>query len=100
MIVDMDNISKINFEAPKPAVSDIQTPNPKQYSPSKISLKEKLKKLIRNRKFQVSLVVVLLFVVLSALVVVIPALKTYKAVKVTYAQAKVTADAIKKQNVE
>ena len=100
MIVDMDNISKINFEAPKPAVSDIQTPNPKQYSPSQISLKEKLKKLIRNRKFQVSLVVVLLFVVLSALVVVIPALKTYKAVKVTYAQAKVTADAIKKQNVE
>ena len=100
MIVDMDNISKINFEAPKPAVSDIQTPNPKQYSPSQISLKEKLKKLIRNRKFQVSLVVVLLFVVLSAFVVVIPALKTYKAVKVTYAQAKVTADAIKKQNVE
>ncbi len=100
MIVDMDNISKINFEAPKPAVSDIQTPNPNQYSTSRQNLKEKFKKLIRNRKFQVSLVVVLLFVVLSALVVVIPALKTYKAVKVTYAQAKVTADAIKKQNVE
>ncbi len=100
MIVDMDNISKINFEAPKPAVSDTQTPNPNQYSTSKASLKEKFKKLIKNRKFQVSLVIVVLVIVLSALAVVIPTLKTYQAVKVTYAQAKVTADAIKKQNIE
>ena len=40
------------------------------------------------------MIIVLLLIVLSTLVVFIPAMKTYKAVKVTYAQAKVTADAI------
>ncbi len=99
----MDNLSKINFETPKSVVNPIsaQAPQTAYSSPKRFgNLKEKLKILFKNRKFQVSLAIVLLLVVLSTIAVVIPALKTYKAVKVTYAQAKVTADAIKKQDVE
>ena len=101
MIMCMDDLSKINFETPKIVTNDVQAQSPKTFSsPRGGNLKEKLKRLFKNRKFQVSLIIVLLLIVLSTLVVFIPAMKTYKAVKVTYAQAKVTADAIKKQDVE
>ncbi len=100
MIVGMDNLSKINFETPKQVLGNTQAPSPKAYSNSRANLKEKFKKLIKNRKFQVSLAIISLLVVFFVLAVVFPALKTYQSVKVTYAQAKVTADAIKKQNVE
>ena len=103
----MDNLSKINFETPQ--VPSSSSTNPKSNSTfrqipnsnlSNSSFSEKLKKLLRNRKFQVGLIILILFAVFIGLGIGVPAVKTYNSAKATYAQAKITQDAIKQQNVD
>lgn len=92
----MDGLEKINFETPKE--NDLNTPIKAQNSSSNFSMK--VKKVLKNRKFQVGLLIAALLIVFLILGTVFPAIKTYKSAKITYAQAKVAADALKKQNVE
>src|SRR3989344_5616559 len=103
----MDNLSKINFETPQ--VPSSSSANPKSNSTfrqipnsnlSSSGFSEKLKKLLRNRKFQIGTLIVVLLTVFIVLVIAIPAVKTYKSAKATYLQAKITQDALKQQNVD
>src|SRR3990170_1782221 len=103
----MDGLTKINFETPQ--VPSSSSTNPKSNSTfrqipnsnlSNLSFSEKLKKLLRNRKFQVGFLLTVLFLVFIILSVGVPAVKTYNSAKATYAQAKITQDAIKQQNVD
>jgi len=100
----MDNLPKINFETPK--VTNNSSPNPKsnsnlrQKSNSGSKFSEKLKKLLKNKKFQVGAVIAGLLLIFIILGVFVLGFRTYKSAKATYAQAKITQDAIKQQNVE
>lgn len=92
----MDGLEKINFETPKE--NDFKTPIKTQSRSSNFSIK--VKKVLRNRKFQVGLLIFVLLVIFVGLGTIFPAIKTYKSAKITYAQSLVAADALKKQNVE
>ena len=96
----MDELPKINFETPKPTGSDIKVSTPETYSDSGVSFKTKLKKLVKNKRFQKGFLIFALFVIVITIGIVFPAIKTYKSVKIAYAQSLVAADALKKQDVK
>src|SRR3972149_3373579 len=100
----MDNLSKINFETPKEEVkkseADTDIKKSPRLSDNNTNISSKFKKLIKNKRFQVGFLIALLLFIFIALGVGIPAVNTYKSAKATYAQAKITQDAIKQQNVD
>lgn len=91
----MDNLEKINFEPVKQNENQDVVENSPQRSESSMTYKNRLKKLARNRKFQIFLAILILFLA----VVGIQSFFLFKSASATYAQANLVVAAVKNQDV-
>ena len=94
MIFCMDGLNKIDFQFEK-------QPNVVGSSPKPLPGKRKIdfKQLLKSRKIQVALGILVVLVLFLVFGIYLPATKVYKSAKVTYADAQSVAWAIKQQNV-
>lgn len=101
----MEGFEKINLDGPVNVPNNLpnSTPAPKKSETLSAPLnmpERKTKFNFKNHKrLLTAFAVVVLLLVVSVFTIVLPAEKTYKAAKKTYAQVQLTVDAIKKQNV-
>lgn len=79
---------------------DLDSSQGKSIKPSLGNKKAGRFKFLRNKKTLVILAVVLILILLSGFAIILPAQKTYSSAKKTYRQIQITADAVKKQNVD
>ena len=66
----------------------------------KVNSKKNPLRFLRSKNALIILAIVIVLVVISSFTVVLPAQKTIKSARVTYRQAQIVVDAVKKQNVE
>lgn len=104
MIIVMDGLSKIQFETPKETssanvTSGLNQPTQSSSRRSGRFANSRVKKVLRNRKFQVGVAIFAVFLILFIGLVVIQARALYSTVKITYAQAQITAQVLKQQNI-
>ena len=101
----MEGFEKINLDGPVNVPNNLpnSTPAPKKSEAVSAPLDmpgRKTKFNFKNHKrLLTAVIVVVLLLVVSVFTIVLPAEKTYKAAKKTYAQVQLTVDALKKQNV-
>lgn len=92
----MDGLNKIDLGLEKPVVSnDVVRITSAKMSRRKLDFK----KIFRSRKMKVVLAVFFVLVLFSIFGIYMPAIKVYKSVKLTYADAQAAGWAIKTQNV-
>lgn len=99
----MDGLEKIDFELEKEKPKDVtknlsQTQNATS-SMAKKRFNFKFKKFFGGRNGKITLVIFMILILFSVFGVYLPAMKVYKSVKVTYADAQAAIWAIKTQNV-
>ena len=90
----MDGLNKIDFKLEKP--TDVVNSSPKPVSTAR---KIDFKKLLKNRKVQVALGILVILFLFLIFGIYLPATKVYKSAKVVYADAQAASWAIKQQNV-
>lgn len=101
----MEGFEKINLDGPVNVPNNLpnSTPAPKKSEAVSAPLDmpgRKTKFNFKNHKrLLTAVIVVVVLLVVSVFTIVLPAEKTYKAAKKTYAQVQLTVDALKKQNV-
>src|ERR1035437_8962513 len=89
----MDGLNKIDFKLDKPTAVN-SSPKP-VFTARKIDFK----KLLKNRKVQVALGILVILFLFLIFGVILPATKVYTSAKVVYADAQAASWAIKQQNV-
>src|ERR1035437_5873157 len=90
----MDGLNKIDFKLEKP--TDVVNSSPKPVSTAR---KIDFKKLLKNRRVQVALGILVILFLFSIFGIYLPVNKVYKSAKVVYADAQAASWAIKQQNV-
>ncbi len=101
----MEGFEKINLYGPVNVPNNLpnSTPAPKKSETVSAPLNmpgRKTKFNFKNhKKLLTAFIIIVLLLVVSVFTIVLPAEKTYKAAKKTYAQVQLTVDALKKQNV-
>jgi cell division protein FtsB len=91
----VDNLEKINFEPVKQKENQAISEDSPPGTDSSMTLKNRFKKLARNRKFQTFLVVLILFLV----IVGVQSYFLFNSASATYAQANLVVAAVKNQDV-
>lgn len=94
----MDGFQKIDLEA-NTEVSDVRKEEIKEMP---VSRKKRInfKNLLKSKRAKVTAGVLVIFILFSVFGVILPASAAFKSAKKTIAQARIAADAVKKQNVD
>jgi hypothetical protein len=94
----MDGFQKIDLEAN----AEVLDTGKEEVKEMPVSRKKRInfKNFLKSKKAKITAGVLVIFILFSVFGVILPANATYKSAQKTIAQAKIAADAVKKQNVE